>query len=392
MGTMEGLSDAELVRYARHLTLPQVGAEGQRRLKSATIVCVGAGGLGSPALLYLAAAGIGTLRIIDDDRVDITNLQRQIVHPTAAIGTAKVESARASLTAINPEVAIEMFDERLNADNALDLLRGSDCVIDGTDNLASRFLLNDACEVLDLPWVHASVFRFEGQVTTFNLQEGPNYRDLLPSPPPPGSTPSCAEAGVLGVLPGTMGMLQACEAIKVVLGLGEPLRGRLLLFDALAMEFREMRFSPLEGRVRASALDRTADYADHSCTSEAGVAASEQDSPKLVMGVSQMRASDFVARRDDGWKPYLLDVRRAAEEMIVTLPGTDARIEHVHVLGSLDGIPRDRDVVVYCRTGVRSNAVAAALIECGWKRAAVWNLAGGIHSWSDEIDAGVPKY
>jgi len=184
MGTMEGLSDAERVRYARHLTLPQVGAEGQRRLKSATIVCVGAGGLGSPALLYLAAAGIGTLRIIDDDRVDITNLQRQIVHPTAAIGTAKVESARASLTAINPEVAIEMFDERLNADNALDLLRGSDCVIDGTDNLASRFLLNDACEVLDLPWVHASVFRFEGQVTTFNLQEGPNYRDLLPSPPP----------------------------------------------------------------------------------------------------------------------------------------------------------------------------------------------------------------
>ena len=385
---MEELSAGERGRYARHLMLPQVGIEGQRLLKAATIACVGAGGLASSALLYLAAAGIGRLRIIDDDTVDLSNLQRQIIHSTAAVGQAKVESARVRLAEVNPEVEVDLRNSRLSAENALELLADCDIVLDGTDNIPTRYLLNDACEILGLPWVHASVFRFEGQLTTFNLDGGPNYRDLLPKPPPADAVPSCADAGVLGVLPGTMGVLQATEVVKMVLGIGEPLTGRLLLFDAAGMVFREFRYAAIEGRSPATALDRHDDYTESVCEADAVVEGMRSGQTRI----GQMRPNEYIDKRRNGWAPFLLDVRRAVEESIVSLPGTDLRIGHREVLTALDRIPEDRDIVVYCRTGKRSNSVAGALIQHGWPAGNVWNLAGGVHAWSDEIDPTVPKY
>ena len=376
------VSDEQSARYARHLTLPEVGPEGQRLLSEASILVVGAGGLGSPALLYLAAAGIGRIGVIDDDSVDLSNLQRQILHGTAAIGEAKVTSAERRLGDLNPEVAVEAHETRLVAGNALEVIGGYDLVIDGSDNFSTRYLIGDACEILGKPWVFGSIHRFEGQVTTFNLDGGPNYRDLFPEAPPAELAPNCAEAGVLGVLPGIVGSIQATEAIKIILGVGEPLSGRLLVIDALGMGMRTLSYSHEPSRAPVTELS---EYSIE-CLSEADEVEETQH------GMLEIDPIEYVERVGQGWSPFLLDVRRMAEERIVSLEGTSLRIQHNSVPQRADEVPSDRDVVVYCRTGVRSAAVARFLVASRNPEERVYNLTGGIHEWSDTVDSSIIKY
>ena len=376
------VSDEQSTRYARHLTLPEVGPEGQRLLSEASILVVGAGGLGSPALLYLAAAGIGRIGVIDDDSVDLSNLQRQILHGTAAIGEAKVTSAERRLGDLNPEVAVEAHETRLVAGNALEVIGGYDLVIDGSDNFPTRYLISDACEILGKPWVFGSIHRFEGQVTTFNLDGGPNYRDLFPEAPPAELAPNCAEAGVLGVLPGIIGSIQATEAIKIILGVGEPLSGRLLVIDALGMGMRSLSYSHDPSRATVTELS---EYSIE-CSSEA------DDVEDTLHGMLEIDPIEYVERIGRGWSPFLLDVRRVDEERIVSLEGTSLRIQHNSVPQRADEVPNDRDVVVYCRTGSRSAAVARFLVASRSPEGRVYNLTGGIHEWSDTVDSSIRKY
>ena len=300
------MSDEQSARYARHLALPEVGPEGQKLLTEASILVVGAGGLGSPALLYLAAAGIGKIGIIDDDSVDLSNLQRQILHSTSAVGEAKVVSAKRRLSDLNPEITIEAYEGRLGVGNALDLIDEFDIVIDGSDNFSTRYLINDACEILGKPWVFGSIHRFEGQVTTFNLDGGPNYRDLFPETPPMELAPNCAEAGVLGVLPGIIGSIQATEAIKLILGVGEPLSGRLLVIDTLGMGVRSLSYSHDPSRATVTALsDNEIEYSNPEDVVE---------EPQREM--FEINPADYVQRVNRGWSPFLRDVRRMDEERI----------------------------------------------------------------------------
>ena len=365
----EGLDDAQRERYARHLVLPDVGEKGQVRLLGASVLVVGAGGLGSPALLYLSAAGVGKIGIVDHDVVRVSNLQRQIIHSTAMTGDSKVSSAAGRISELNPDVHVEAIEQKLTHENALSIIEGYDVVLDGTDNFDSRYLIGDACEVLGKPWVFGSIHRFDGQVSTFNLDGGPNYRDLFPESPPPELAPNCAEAGVLGVLPGLVGTIQATEAIKAILGIGEPLSGKLLTIDALTMEMRTLSFSANPDRIRVTSIKAL----------KSG----------LFMEISP---TDYKSRLDEGWSPFLFDVRRADEEGIVSIDGTDLRIQHLQVPGRIEEIPRDRDVVIYCRTGGRSAAIARFLCESGWSGNLIYNLSGGIHEWSDTVDSSFPKY
>ena len=376
------VSDEQSARYARHLTLPEVGPEGQRLLNEASILVVGAGGLGSPALLYLAAAGIGKIGIIDDDSVDLSNLQRQVLHGTSSIGEAKVVSAERRLSDLNPEVTIEAYEARLGVDNALDLIDSFDLVIDGSDNFSTRYLISDACEILGKPWVFGSIHRFEGQVTTFNLDGGPNYRDLFPKTPPTELAPNCAEAGVLGVLPGIVGSIQATEAIKIILGVGEPLSGRLLVIDTLGMGMRSLSYSHDPSRVTVTDLSG---YAIE-CSNTADTI---EESQREMLEINPV---DYVERVGQGWSPFLLDVRRMDEERIVSLEGTSLRIQHNLVPQRVEEVPHDRDVVIYCRTGSRSAAVARFLIASRSPGGYVYNLTGGIHKWSDTVDSNIIKY
>lgn len=367
-------------RYARHLTLPEVGPEGQLVLQEASVLVVGAGGLGSPALLYLAAAGIGRIGLIDDDTVDVTNLQRQILHSTSEVGESKAASAERRISDLNPEVTVEAIEGRLDTTNALDIIGRYDIVIDGTDNFETRYLIGDACEILGKPWVFGSIHRFEGQVATFNLDGGPNYRDLFPEPPEDGLAPNCAEAGVLGVLPGIVGSIQATEAIKAILRIGDSLNGKLLVIDALSMGFRTLGFSKDKSREVVTELKQET---VESCSSDV-------DSPSEMMLV--ISPAEFVKRRDSGWDVFLFDVRRSEEEAIATLSGTALRIEHNQVPMRMAEIPLDRDIVVYCRTGVRSAAVARYLVSSGLAKGEVYNLRGGIHEWSDTVNSNIIKY
>ncbi len=376
------VSNEQSVRYARHLALPEVGPEGQRLLSEASILVVGAGGLGSPALLYLAAAGIGRIGVIDDDSVDLSNLQRQVLHGTAAIGEAKVASVERRLGDLNPDVAVEAHETRLVAGNALEVIGEYDLVIDGSDNFPTRYLISDACEILGKPWVFGSIHRFEGQVTTFNLDGGPNYRDLFPEAPPAELAPNCAEAGVLGVLPGIVGSIQATEAIKVILRMGEPLSGRLLVIDTLGMGIRSLSYSHDPSRATVTELS---DYPIE-CLSEADEVEETQH------GMLEIGPIEYVERVGRGWSPFLLDVRRMDEERIVSLEGTSLRIQHNSVPQRADEVPSDRDVVVYCRTGGRSAAVARFLIASRSPGGRVYNLTGGIHEWSDTVDSSIIKY
>ena len=378
------LTSAELQRYSRHLTLPAVGVDGQRRLKAARVLIVGAGGLGSPTALYLAAAGVGTLGLVDFDVVDVTNLQRQILHGSSGIGRSKLDSARERLHDINPHVTIETHAVQLTSANALDILKSYDIVIDGTDNFATRYLINDACVLLNKPNVYGSIFRFDGQASVFAPADGPCYRCLYPEPPPPGMVPSCAEGGVFGVLPGLVGTIQATETLKLILGLGESLAGRLLLVDALSMQFRTVRISrdPLCPACGTRTLTALIDY-DEFCAPQS---AEPMASVHAVHDITPTELSERLARGDDF---DLIDVREPHEAQIASIPG--ARLIPLDTLRlALTTLDATRDIVVMCRSGVRGANAARQLQAAGFER--VTNLAGGILRWSDDVDPQVPKY
>ncbi|MEO8726448.1 MAG: molybdopterin-synthase adenylyltransferase MoeB [Acidobacteriaceae bacterium] len=380
-----GLTSEEVLRYSRHLIMPEVSQEGQQRLKAARVLCIGAGGLGSPLALYLAAAGIGTLGVVDFDVVDYTNLQRQIIHTTPDVGRSKVGSAAEKIAAINPFVKVRPFDTKLTSANALEIFRDFDIIADGTDNFATRYLVNDACVLSGKLNVYASVFRFEGQASVFAAKSGPCYRCLYPEPPPPGMVPSCAEGGVLGVLPGLLGMMQATEVIKLVLGLGDPLIGRLLLVDALAMRFRELKIRkdpecPVCG-VNPT-LKELIDY-DQFC-------AVRGETPANSAVLPEMQPEELNRRLDAGEDIFVLDVREPHEYQICSLGGHLIPLgdlpQRVHELNSY----REREIVVHCKSGARSAKAVEVLQQAGFR--SVLNLAGGIMGWADKIDRTMPRY
>jgi sulfur-carrier protein adenylyltransferase/sulfurtransferase len=378
------LSKEEVQRYSRHLIMPEVGLDGQLKLKRARVLMIGTGGLGAPLGLYLAAAGVGHLGLVDFDVVDSSNLQRQVTFTTADVGKSKSEAAKARLSALNPMIEIVSYETRLTSDNALELFRDYDIIVDGTDNFPTRFLVNDACVLLGKPNVYGSIFRFEGQATVFGYPGGPCYRCLYPEPPPPGLVPSCAEGGVLGVLPGIVGSIQAMETIKLILGAGEPLVGRLLLFDALAMRFRELKLKrnpdcPLCGDHRT--LTTLIDYEEF-----CGIRGEE--TPAMTDGIQEITATELKARQDRGDKPFILDVREPHEYQICNLNGK------LIPLGELPRRVNELDssveMVVHCRSGKRSADAIHFLQTAGFKK--LWNLKGGVLAWADEVDPRMPKY
>jgi adenylyltransferase/sulfurtransferase len=374
------LTSDELLRYGRHLVLPDVGLEGQRKLKAARVLLVGAGGLGSPVALYLAAAGVGTLGLIDFDVVDLSNLQRQLLHGTSDVGRSKLESARDRIEDVNPNVAVDTYEMRLTSANALDILGEYDVVVDGTDNFATRYLTNDACVLLGKPNVYGSIFRFEGQASVFATESGPCYRCLYPEPPPPGLVPSCAEGGVLGVLPGIVGTIQATEALKLVLGIGEPLVGRLLLIDALGSHFRTVALArdPECPACGTREIRELIDY-DKFC----GVSTTaDGEVPEITPG-------ELARRLARGDPLEVIDVREPDEWEIARIPG--ARLIPLSSLPqALSSLDAGREIVLHCHHGIRSAHAVRQLRAAGFLR--VWNLAGGIDRWSDEVDATVPRY
>ncbi len=378
------LSPRELERYSRHLIMPEVGVEGQRRLKQASVLCIGAGGLGSPLALYLAAAGVGRLGLVDFDVVDYSNLQRQILHHTGDVGRAKLESAREKLAGINPEVRIETHETRLTSDNALELFARYDVIADGTDNFPTRYLVNDACVLTGKPNVYGSIFRFEGQASVFATPGGPCYRCLYPEPPPPGLVPSCAEGGVLGILPGLIGVIQATEVVKLILGRGEPLAGRLLLLDALAMRFRELKLRrnpdcPVCGD--HPSIRELIDYEEF-----CGIAPAPQPSSDEVPEITPL---ELKAELDAGRDVFVLDVRNPPEVAICRLEGSTVipLPELMERVGELDS---GRDIVVHCKSGARSAEAIRRLRGAGFGK--LRNLKGGILAWSDQVDPSLPKY
>ena len=380
------LTTDDLARYSRHLILPEVGMEGQRKLKAAKVLCVGTGGLGSPMAFYLAAAGIGTLGLVDFDVVDASNLQRQIIHSTKDIGRKKLDSAAEKLIALNPALNVVKHEIMLSSANALDILKDYDIVADGTDNFPTRYLVNDACVLLGKPNVYGSIFRFEGQASVFATKEGPCYRCLYPEPPPPGLVPSCAEGGVLGILPGLVGVMQATEVIKLILGNGEPLIGRLLLVDALNMRFRELKLRKnLECPVCGDhpTIKELIDYQQF-----CGIVPETPQESSMKNGVPQITVKELKRRLDAGEDVQLIDVREPYEYQIAQMGGK--LIPQNDVPQRLSEIDPGREVIVHCRSGARSQRIAEVLKQNGYPRVA--NLAGGILAWSDEIDPSVQKY
>jgi molybdopterin/thiamine biosynthesis adenylyltransferase/rhodanese-related sulfurtransferase len=379
------LTNDEVLRYSRHLIMPEVGPEGQQRLKAAHVLCIGAGGLGSPLALYLAAAGVGTLGLVDFDVVDYTNLQRQIIHTTADVGRSKIESAAKKIEAINPFVNVRPFDTMLTSANALEIFRDFDIIADGTDNFATRYLVNDACVLSGRPNVYASVFRFEGQASVFATENGPCYRCLYPEPPPPGMVPSCAEGGVLGVLPGLLGIIQATEVVKLILGSGEPLIGRLLLVDALAMRFRELKVLKDPECPVCGVNPTVRELIDYNqfCGVRGEETTSSSASP-----IPEMQPEELKRRVDAGEDILVLDVREPHEYQICNLNG------YLIPLGDLPGrvheLDSSREIVAHCKSGARSAKAVEFLRKAGFR--SVTNLAGGITGWAEKIDRTMPKY
>jgi len=380
------LTTDDLSRYSRHLLLPEVGIEGQQRLKAAKVLCVGTGGLGSPLALYLAAAGIGTLGLVDFDVVDASNLQRQIIHSTKDIGRKKLDSAAEKLTALNPALNVIKHDTMLSSANALEIIKDYDIVADGTDNFPTRYLVNDACVILGKPNAYGSIFRFEGQASVFATEDGPCYRCLYPEPPPPGLVPSCAEGGVLGILPGLVGVIQATEAIKLILGKGESLIGRLLLVDALNMRFRELKLRKSPECPVCGPNPTVTELIDYQ--QFCGILPEGKEDKTMKNGIPQITVKELKRRRDAGESVFLLDVREPYEYQIAQIGGT--LIPQNDVPNRLAEIPRDREIIVQCRSGGRSQKIAEFLQQSGYTQVA--NLAGGILAWADEIDPKVQKY
>jgi adenylyltransferase/sulfurtransferase len=377
------LSNDEILRYSRHLIMPEVGMQGQQKLKAARVLCIGAGGLGSPLALYLTAAGVGTLGIVDFDVVDYTNLQRQIIHSTADVGRKKLDSAAEKLKGINPFLNLRTFETKLTSENALELFREFDIIADGTDNFPTRYLVNDACVLTGKPNVYGSIFRFEGQASVFATKEGPCYRCLYPEPPPPGLVPSCAEGGVLGILPGLVGVMQATEVIKLILGKGEPLIGRLLLVDALGMKFRELKLRKNPDCPVCGAHPTVTKLIDYN--QFCGIRGEEKPVENTI---PEMQVEELKRRLDRGDDLFVLDVREPHEYQICQIGG------YLIPLGDLpkrvNELDSSREIVAHCRSGVRSAKAAAFLRQSGFQK--VHNLAGGILAWADRVDPKMPKY
>ena len=386
------LTNEEIKRYSRHLIMPEVGVDGQRRLKAGSVLCVGAGGLGSPAAMYLAAAGVGRIGIVDFDVVDYSNLQRQIIHGTSSIGKTKLQSAKERLQDINPHIQIDTYETSLSSDNALELFAPYDVILDGTDNFPTRYLTNDACVLLGKPNAYGSIFRFEGQASVFGAKDGPCYRCLYPEPPPPGLVPSCAEGGVLGVLPGVIGVIQATETIKLITGIGEPLIGRFMIYDALRMKFRELKLRkdpdcPVCGT--NPTVTKLIDYQEF-CGMRPNVEQEAADAAAAAgKSATEISALELKARLDRGDKLVIVDVREPHEYQINRIPGS--------VLIPLGEIPRryaeldqDAELVMQCKMGGRSAKAADYLRTVGFKK--VLNLTGGILDWVDKVDPSQPKY
>lgn len=380
------LTKDDYERYSRHLILPEVGLEGQKRLKAASVLCIGTGGLGSPLLLYLAAAGIGRIGIVDFDVVDTSNLQRQVIHGTSWVGKPKIESAKNRIHEINPHCQVDLYETRLSSENALDIIRPYDIVVDGTDNFPTRYLVNDACVLLDKPNVYGSIFRFEGQATVFNYEGGPNYRDLYPEPPPPGMVPSCAEGGVLGILPGMIGIIQATETVKIILGNGNTLSGRLVLYNALDMKFRELKLRPNPIR---PVINKLIDY-EQFC----GIPQAKAEEAKQQMEIQEMTVKELKALLDSGAKDFvLLDVRNPNEYEIAKIPGSV--LVPLPEIENGDGVAKVRELlnghrlIAHCKMGGRSAKALAILKEAGMTGT---NVKGGINAWSQEVDTSVPQY
>lgn len=383
-GRVEGIefSAAEHARYSRHVIMPEVGLEGQRRLKAAKVLIIGTGGLGAPVGMYLAAAGVGTLGLVDFDVVDASNLQRQIIHGTPDVGRSKCQSAKDRIADINPEIQVDLWEERLTSKNALDIIKHYDVVVDGTDNFPTRYLVDDACVLLNKPNVYGSILRFDGQATVFDPRVGPSYRCLYPEPPPPGEVPSCAEGGVLGILPGVIGCIQATEAIKLILGIGEPLIGRLLHYDALNMTFRtfKIRRNP-KWPIGAPhpTVKGLIDY-EQFCNVRGGAAPSTG---------GEITAEQLKKRIDAGEDLYVLDVRNLNEFQICRIPGTT--LLPLPELGArFTEVPRDREVIVHCKMGGRSAKAIEFLKTQGYTK--LLNLTGGILAWGEKVDPGMPRY
>ena len=380
------LTKDDYERYSRHLILPEIGLEGQKRLKVASVLCIGTGGLGSPLLLYLAAAGIGRIGIVDFDVVDTSNLQRQVIHGTSWVGKPKIESAKNRIHEINPYCQVDLYETRLSSQNALDIMQPYDIVVDGTDNFPTRYLVNDACVLLNKPNVYGSIFRFEGQATVFNYEGGPNYRDLYPEPPPPGMVPSCAEGGVLGILPGMIGIIQATETVKIITGQGNTLSGRLLLYNALDMKFRELKLRPNPIR---PVIEKLIDY-EQFC----GIPQAKAQEAKQQMEMSEMTVKELQELIDSGAKDFvLLDVRNPHEYQIAKIPGSVLiplpDIENGDGVTKVKEILNGHRLIAHCKLGGRSAKALAILKEAGIEGT---NVKGGINAWSKEIDPSVPEY
>ena len=371
-----GLTKNQIGRYSRHLIMPEVGVKGQEKLAESKVLCIGAGGLGSPLALYLASAGIGTIGIVDFDVVDLSNLQRQILHAEERVGDLKVESAKKRLLELNSDINVNTYNLRLTADNALDLFKDYDVIVDGTDNFATRYLVNDACVILGKPNVYGSIFRFEGQATVFNYKDGPHYRDLYPEPPPPGMVPSCAEGGVLGILPGIIGVIQATETVKILLDVGLTLSGRLLIYDSLKMSFREIK---LRKNPDTPKVEKLIDYEEF-----CGLNKPEENEKDLEISIDE-----FSKIQDSMGNIKLLDVREPGEYEICNLNNSKLiplgdLTSRVHELDTAD------DIIVYCHHGMRSLQATRILKGMGYKK--VRNLAGGIDAWAAKFDQKMPRY
>lgn len=380
------LTQEEYERFSRHLILPEIGLEGQKRLKAASVLCVGTGGLGSPLLLYLAAAGVGRIGIVDFDVVDYSNLQRQVIHGTSWVGKPKIESAKNRILEINPNCQVDLYETNLSSANALDILRPYDIVVDGTDNFPTRYLVNDACVLLDKPNVYGSIFRFEGQATVFNYEGGPNYRDLYPEPPPPGMVPSCAEGGVLGILPGIIGVIQATETVKIITGQGRTLSGRLLLYNALEMTFRELKLRPNPVR---PVIETLIDY-EQFC----GIPQAKAAEAQAQADIPEMTVHDLKQLLDSGKQDFvLLDVRNPHEYEIAQIPGSVlvplSEIESGAGIDKVKAAMNGGRLVVHCKSGMRSAKALGLLKEAGIEGT---NVKGGILAWSKEVDPAVPQY
>jgi sulfur-carrier protein adenylyltransferase/sulfurtransferase len=383
------LTNDEVKRYSRHLIMPEVGVEGQEKLKKGSVLCIGAGGLGSPAALYLAAAGVGTIGIVDFDVVDYSNLQRQIIHSTPDVGRSKLASAKDRLLALNPHLSIETYETALSSKNALDLFRPYDVILDGTDNFPTRYLVNDACVILGKPNTYGSIFRFEGQASVFATKDGPCYRCLYPEPPPPGLVPSCAEGGVLGVLPGVIGTIQATEAIKLIMGIGEPLIGRFLIYDALRMKFRELKLKKDPDCPVCGTNPTVRELIDYEQFCGVAPTAAEVSVTASNDNETETTVTELKKKIDAKEDFFLLDVREPNEFKIGRIPGSTL-IPLGEVPQRVNEIPRDKEIIVHCKMGGRSAKAAAFLRQQGYK--SVKNLKGGILDWSDKIDPTVPKY